>query len=84
MHISRAAPGVSAQLGFVALILHALTCFFFVAVQMAAAVASAKEAFVSWRDVPVQQRMRVMLKYQVRQNGGAVRLYSASLRRVCV
>lgn len=32
--------------------------------EMNAAVAAAREAFVSWREVPVQQRCRVFLKYQ--------------------
>ena len=45
-------------------------CVCGVGIQMNAAVAAARAAFVSWRDVPVQQRMRVMLKYQVRH--GAV------------
>lgn len=35
-----------------------------VVVQMEEAVASAQEAFLSWRDVPVQHRSRVMFKLQ--------------------
>ncbi|MEH6713910.1 MAG: aldehyde dehydrogenase family protein, partial [Paraglaciecola polaris] len=29
-----------------------------------AAVASAKEAFITWREVPVSERARVMMRYQ--------------------
>lgn len=32
--------------------------------EMKAATAAAKAAFPAWRDTPVQQRMRIMLKYQ--------------------
>ncbi len=32
--------------------------------KMNAAAASASEAFTSWRDVPVQHRIRVFFKYQ--------------------
>lgn len=37
--------------------------------QLEEATACAAEAFKTWRNVPVQQRMRVMLKYQVRFSG---------------
>ena len=40
---------------------------------MTAAVAAAKAAFADWKEVPVQQRMRVMLKYQARARGPITR-----------